>query len=121
MHLVKPYSKGVLTPKGLSEKNDCSVRALANITGMLYSDCHAVTERLGRKFGCSMDARNLASACLRLGGKIKLIERLKDSRLNNGKFIIVQEGHCFAMIDGKIVDTQPNDLDKQVLGIFEFK
>lgn len=118
--LVKPHFKGVLAPKGLDEKNDCSVRSLANVTGMLYSDCHAVTERLGRGFGCSMDARNLASACMRLGGRIKLIDSLQDSRLNNGKFIIIQEGHCFAMIDGRIIDTQPNDLDKKLFGIFEF-
>ena len=120
MQLIKPFSKGVTAHEGLNEKNDCAVRSLANVTGMLYSDCHAVCERLGRSSCQSMDTRNLASACMRLGGRIKLIDNLQDSRLNNGKFVIIQEGHCFAMVNGAILDTQVNDLDKKLFGIFEF-
>lgn len=118
--LVKTHSKGALTPPALNESNDCSVRSLANATGKPYMECHTLMRSLGRLQGQTVDARLLAAACMRLGGKIKLIENLKDSRLNNGKYIIIQQGHCFSMINGAIIDTQPNDLDKQVLGIFEF-
>ena len=121
MHLVKPYSKGVLAPKGLSEKNDCSVRALANVTGMLYSDCHSIMKELGRKDKEMMDTRMAAAGMLRAGGKLFIVESLEDIRLNHGNYVVFQSGHCFTLIDGQVVDTIKPDMGAKLLGVFKFK
>jgi hypothetical protein len=112
--------KGATAPRHYNEKNDCSVRALANVTGKSYEDCHSLMKSLGRSNGYPADGRNVASGCMRLGGRIRIV-RNELQHLNNGKFIVFQEGHCFALIDGTIVDTEPVDKSKQVLCVFEFK
>jgi hypothetical protein len=111
--------KGISAPKHYEESNDCSVRALANVTGKTYEDCHELTRRLGRADNMPMDARNLASACMRVDGKIKIVNNAL-SQLRNGKFIVIQRGHCFAYIDGVVVDTDAVDTGKEIICVFSF-
>lgn len=116
---TQPHLKGITAPSHFSEANDCSVRAVANAAGRSYEDCHAVMQRLGRGEGCSMDTRNAAAGCMRLGGRIKIVN-IELSQLNNGKYVIFHRNHCFAYIDGKIVDTVSIDLEEEIIGVFEF-
>jgi hypothetical protein len=75
---------------------------------------------LGRKDGQMLDMRMVAAGCMRAGGKIKIVN-INLSQLNNGKFVIFQEGHCFAYVNGKIIDTAPVDTKKSIIGVFEFE
>lgn len=116
---TQPHLKGITAPSHYNESNDCSVRALANASGKSYKHCHEILKSLGREDGQQMDTRNAAAGCMRLGGKIKIVG-IKMSQLNSGKYVIFQMGHCFCLIDGKIIDTIPIDLEEEIIGVFEF-
>jgi hypothetical protein len=112
--------KGVTAPSHYNESNDCSVRAVANASGKSYSECHAVMKALGRK-GCQlMDIRMAAAGCMRAGGSLLIIESLSDYRLKQGKYVVFLPQHCFALINGEIVDTIQPDLSDKLLGVFKF-
>lgn len=117
---TQPHLKGSTAPSHYNESNDCSVRAVANASGLSYEVCHAIMQSLGRKNGQMFDTRMAAAGCMVARGKIKIVNT-ELSQLNNGKYVIFQQGHCFAYIGGKIVDTVPVDTSKSIVGVFEFK
>jgi hypothetical protein len=117
---TQPHIKGITAPSRYGEADDCSVRAVANASGKSYEEVHTVMKSLGRKDRQQMDMKMCAAGCMRLGGTIKIVN-IELSQLNNGKYVIFQMGHCFCLIDGKIIDTIPTDLEEKIIGVFGFK
>lgn len=128
------------------EKNDCTVRALANVTGLSYDECHARMKEAGRKDCTGADAEYYFDVYMQSGAKqgyvvgktnkalwirrifpdykhIKgmtvrtLVEELQDKR---GRYIAVTEGHALAIVDGFIIDKFNNPANKRVVALFRF-
>ena len=118
---TQPHLKGITAPSHFSEANDCSVRALANATGHSYEDCHAVMKSLGRKDGQFMDMKMCAAGCFKMGGQLFIVESLDDYRLKQGKYVVFVQQHCYALIDGEVVDTIELSSSAKLFGVFNFK
>jgi mannose-6-phosphate isomerase class I len=112
--------KGVAAPEHYNESNDCSVRAVANASGKSYEECHTIMKALGRKDGQFMDMRMCAAGAMKAGGQLFIVESLNDHRLKQGKYVVFLPQHCFALINGEVVDTMQPDLSDKLLGIFKF-
>jgi hypothetical protein len=119
--MFKHYLKGKTAPPSYNESNDCSVRAVANASGKTYEECHAIMKALGRKDGQFMGMRMAAAGAMRAGGQLFITESLNDYRLRQGKYVVFVPQHCFALLDGEIVDIIQPDLSDKLLGIFYFK
>ena len=98
-----------------NETNDCSVRALAVVTGEDYEAAHRALQAEGRRHrkGSTMPA--IAKAAKRLGYTMirgnrrdyaaKTIRTAdRDRNLRRGAFMLEVRGHVAGMIDGQIVD-----------------
>lgn len=128
---------------GAGENNDCSVRALSNVTGISYQEAHdkmKVAGRIDRKtcpnriwekvyaesglvleavFGSTNTARNksLYNPGVRQyrGVSIgKLIPRLDPSR----SYAIHVRGHVFAVKNGKVLDSHPQRAGTRVVALY---
>jgi mannose-6-phosphate isomerase class I len=119
--MFKHYFKGMTAPASYNESNDCSVRAVANASGKSYEEVHAIMKALGRKDGQLMDMRMCAAGAMKAGGQLFIVESLSDYRLKQGKYVVFQPQHCFALINGEVVDTMQHSLSDKLLGIFIFK
>jgi hypothetical protein len=117
------HNDGGLSSTGMSEKNDCTVRAFAIVSGKPYKDVHKVIETFGRKNGkglakCNKKVQpiskalgiNLKQVC-RSGSLKKLIENNP-----NGKMLVLVRKHAFAVVDGIVEDTWQQSVDRHVKG-----
>jgi hypothetical protein len=120
MNLVKAYKQGVTAPKHIKEQNDCSVRALANVSGKSYEDCQNLLKSLGRDQGFAVSDRTLAIACMKLGMQWKFIKSSVKAELPLGKYVILQQGHAYAYVDGNVLDNQKVDIDNFIVA-YEYK
>lgn len=132
--MIKPTHKGVTAPSNYQEQNDCSVRSIANASGVSYGGVHTLLKSLGRKDGDTTSDRNVAIACVTLGGKLKLFQidfqeqyqvvqrTLKRylPYLQTGNFVVITSQHSFAMVNGDIIDNQEIDESEIVTCVYEF-
>lgn len=106
-----------------NETNDCSVRALAVVTGEDYEAAHRALQAEGRKHrkGSTMPA--IAKAAKRLGytmirgdrrnyvaKTVRTAER--DRNLRRGAFMLEVRSHVAGMVDGQIVDWSEGRLHR---------
>lgn len=132
---------------GLSDRNDCVIRAFANVGVDTYPNIRTVLFRMGRRQNKGtpiMMTHKLArlhggtyTAIGRSGAKrdrwAQLYNCGADSvedkgcsvanvakRFPSGKYIVSVKGHVFALINGRIIDTGPMRPGTHVIGVYTF-
>jgi hypothetical protein len=107
IHITRPELRS------LHERNDCTVCALSQTTGLPYAICHDIARRAGRKDGkglCSAvlieEAKrsNVVLEKLNVPFESILVEALPFFFPSGSHFVTVKR-HALALIDGKIVDN----------------
>lgn len=129
---------------GIIEDNDCTVRALANATGMDYADAHALLKKHGRKDRRSVNHRTFISAYAEVGFEVMQVfgstrsareaERITEvkaskgctlknimPKLQHGVYIVNITGHALAVVHGKVIDTFSSPAGKRVIAVFKKK
>ena len=133
--MIKPTHKGVTAPINYQEQNDCSVRSIANAKNITYEEAHNLLKSLGREDGCTTSDRNVAIACVTLGGKLKLFHNDYQEQhqivaktfkrylpyLQTGKFVVIMSNHTFCLIDGRIIDDRCINEAEITTCAYEFK
>lgn len=96
---------------GVSEHNDCSVRALVNATGRPYSEVHAIFAAAGRKdrrrFRLDKHIHDIARTLgvgLRLVRRSGTVEKLV-RMFPQGTLVVRVSGHAFAVRNGVVHDS----------------
>jgi hypothetical protein len=97
--------------EGFSERRDCTVRALTNVSGASYAEVHAVFAAHGRKNRRGIALRKVLQSVARdLGLTAQVVRRsgsverlLRD--FPAGRLVINTRGHAFAVIDGVVHDS----------------
>lgn len=120
MNFAQSKSKGVTAPVDLREIDDCSVRSVANASGISYTDSWEIMKSLGRIQGKPMNIRMAAAGAMKAGGKIFICESLDDYRLKKGTYVVFLQQHSFCLKEGAIIDTTFPDLSDKLVGIFKF-
>ena len=132
---------------GLDDRNDCAVRAFANVGVDTYPNVRVALSRMGRKqykgtlvttthkfarlnggvytaIGRSGAKRERLLQCYNCGA-----DNVNDkgctvaniaSRYPTGKHIVSVKGHVFALINGRIIDTGPVRPGTRVIGVYTF-
>lgn len=140
MKYIKADSRGA-TAGGL-ETNDCTVRALANASGMVYEDAHVLLKKYGRKNRCGAKFTTMHQAYTEAGfilnsvhgtnTQSRYVARIAQrkaeagitlgkilSKLAFGEYIVNVNGHALAVVNGKIIDTFDNSAAKRVVAVFK--
>lgn len=140
MKYIKADSRGA-TAGGL-ETNDCTVRALANASGMPYEDAHVLLKKYGRKNRCGAMFNTMHKAYDEAGfvlnsvhgttGQARWIARTTKReaeagitlgkilpKLAFGEYIVNVTGHAVAVVNGKLIDTFDNPAGKRVVAVFK--
>lgn len=129
---------------GIVELNDCTVRALANASGMPYESAHALLKKHGRKnmrgaffdtmkdayaeagfevhkvFGTTRSARFASHKTEMEPSAGCTLKRLMP-QLQNGTYIVNITGHALAVVNGKVIDTFSSPAGKRVVAVFKRK
>lgn len=124
------------------ETNDCTVRALASVSGMHYEKAHALLKKNGRKDRCGarfytmQKAYNEANFSLHsvhgTTTQAKYVARITGTKaqegitlgkllpkLTKGSFIVNVTSHAIAIVDGKVLDTFASPAGKRVIAVFK--
>ena len=138
---IKSIAIGATNP---SESKDCTVRALANATGISYEAAHKSLEMHGRLScrGChphvwheayqaagmsfvGIYGETLTTKSFAYRYKVKAFKGISLGSLlptlGLGRFIVVITGHALAVIDGAIVDKGVNSSRKSVVAVYKRK
>jgi len=123
------------------ERNDCTVRALANALDIEYNDAHAALSKHGRKHGrgCTHKVWHKAytekglslinihgtTRCARVLSKNLYMPTAKGTTLGtllktigSGRYAVVVTGHALCIIDGQIIDKFANLANKSVVAVY---
>jgi hypothetical protein len=133
-----------LTSQLKGETNDCSVKAVAVVAGVVYDEAHRALAARGRKLRKGAWTHDIL-AVVRLFGKevarrdareficqypsphrdvLKSVTTHHPRRFNKawpkGKFLLFSKGHVSAVVDGQLHDWAVNKA-KRVIAIYEVK
>ena len=137
---IKSISKGAINT---NEAKDCTVRALANATGMPYKDAHALLKKVGRKdkegarLSVVLDAfEELSIEPVYISASTKegrylcrhynwynpnkgmsLGKAVKS--FTKGKYIALVNCHVVALVDGHLIDTFDNPGKQYLRALFK--
>lgn len=140
MKYIKADSRGATA--GSLETKDCTVRALANASGMPYEDAHVLLKKYGRKNRCGAKFSTMHKAYDEAGfvlnsvhgttGQARYVARITQReadagitlgeilpKLAFGEYIINVTGHAVAVVNGKLIDTFDNPAGKRVVAVFK--
>jgi hypothetical protein len=108
--------RGIRPPEYKSERNDCTVRALAIACDISYKDAHALLELAGRrpKRGVFIyDALHQLKPLLKIEQVFK-VDKSTDfhtitaktftKRFPKGRYLVNKRGHAFNVVDGVLID-----------------
>jgi hypothetical protein len=138
-NIIYPVAKGESSER---ERNDCTVRALANATGMAYSEAHSLLSKHGRKFKCGAFFMVYHRAYLEAGLALQGIygstrrARIASSRANvtagagitigrmlprlqQGRYVVLITGHALAVVDGRIIDAGGQRSGSHVFAVYK--
>lgn len=89
------------------EKNDCTVRALANATGMGYHEAFKLAEALGRRQGSGLKWKPLCELYAPYSTLNRVITTVGAFAAQHpiGTFILHVRKHVFCLKDGVMLDT----------------
>lgn len=144
MKVQASYTGVTSHSSGIIEQNDCTVRSLANATGMDYADAHALLKKHGRKDRRGAQYRTFVDAyaeagfevvsvhgttrCARVAERIAEVEASKGitlktimPNLQHGVYIVNTTGHALAVVHGKVIDTFSSPAGKSVVMVFKKK
>lgn len=116
---------------GLQERNDCTVRALAECAGIPYYRAHEIATKAGRKprHRCHITMERLmAWARAELpdhniwGIRIVKPQTIRKfvSLHPHGIFFCLMRGHCFAIKDGIVFDTFVPGAGSRITAAWQF-
>lgn len=128
---------------GLQDRNDCVIRALANVGKMPYVQARERLMSAGRKVNRGTTHQQYAKLYAECGGKLTLFsrkgKRLADfiegvhsvnpkgitvgkllPKLTKGSYIVWVRRHVFAVVDGRVIDTGGGSADTHVIGLYTF-
>lgn len=140
---IAPISTGT-KDESSNEHNDCSVRALANCTGISYSESHAIHKNYGRKTRKGTNWIPLLNSYQKVHLRIKgiygssylssLASRTTGLQTNSGmtvksflknhpkgKYVVIIARHAFAVVDGGIIDGSLVNANSRVSVVWEPK
>jgi hypothetical protein len=136
---IQPLNCGV---KSVSEKNDCTVRALANAANLDYEKAHGLLAKHGRPacrgalcrtshaayieagleligvFGVTHRAAILSRIASRPRSAGMTLSRVLP-RLNSGRYVVLVTGHALAVINGQVIDSFASSGGKSVFAIYK--
>jgi hypothetical protein len=127
----------------ISDKNDCAIRAVANVSSVPYPELRQRMINMGRKVnrGTQFDIldqvyRDAGAQLVYLWGKSgrRLRKLIKHNDIVNqsitlkrfvesmprGKHIVLVRRHALAVVNGKIIDTFDNKANVRVIATFHF-
>lgn len=95
--------------KLLKEKNDCTVRALANALEIQYIEAYGMMIGAGRKARKGFNSRPLYNSLgqrfdrpgMTVANYVKFV-------IPAGNWIVEIKGHVFAVVNGVVIDEYPN-------------
>lgn len=106
---------------GKREPNDCSVKALSDISGIPYDVAYTYMQLNGRLPNQPVTPSVLLNAYISSG--LRILPRMQPAdlkaKLQSGKYIVWCTGHVFGIIDGKVTDVVPPNKDASVVAVFE--
>jgi len=140
---IKPADVGYIpTDFGIKDKNDCAIRALANVSTMTYPEAHARMTQLGRRKNRGTPWIALHTAYTEAGAKdvtyfgskmvrfstkhnvkhFKQSFTLKTfvSKRPKGRHIVLIRGHALAVCNGAVIDTFASRAGKRVMAVYSF-
>lgn len=145
MKTTAAYDIGYLASDfGMHDRNDCVIRAIANIGVMSYPEASKALAERGRKSkrgtACSTTDKFYRSlgATLKIYGNGSRRHNLKNwvspdteypkgvsvgkllPQLSNGRHIVWVRKHVFAVVNGRVIDTCSVPNGKHVLGVYSF-
>lgn len=149
-HLIRPAAVGALAHEsGIKDKNDCTVRALANAASIPYTEAHAALKNVGRKeghgehlnvyadayakygfelvafFGTTKASLGYRRRMMLKGVDVPLCKGMSFGRmletLKHGRYIVTVRGHALAVVNGKVFDTHATSNQKSVVALFKMK
>ena len=141
--VIKPADVGYIpTEFGIKDKNDCAIRALANVSTMTYPEAHARITELGRRKNRGTPWVALHTAYTEAGAKdvayfgSKMVKystkhnvkhfkqgfTLKTfvSKRPKGRHIVLIRGHALAVCNGAVIDTFASKAGKRVMAVYSF-
>lgn len=110
-----------------TERNDCTVRAVAIATGTPYDKVHAELEWRGRRPGQGFPLTS-EGHLKDFGFKPYYIPRPQGvkprlstvvSHVQKGRFIVQTRAHVFAIVDGVAFDKTASSLSKPVFSVWQ--
>ena len=121
-----PQLQGVSSDAGrtdslIPEKNDCTVRAYATVTGMSYRDAWRELAAAGRKFrkGFHVEPFYRKKFGFPLPRPNCTVHNFVNAFCKHGKWIVLVRGHVFAVVDGVVHDMRPEmNANKHVLMVW---
>jgi len=140
---IQSTTSGVTSASaGFIDKNDCTVRALANAADIPYLVAHRLLEKHGRKLNRGAYFDTLAAAYKEAGFALvgvygttrpalyaayKAGVQPKEGttfakllpKLQVGEYIVNVCGHAVAVVNGKVLDTFDNKAGKRVVAVFK--
>lgn len=146
MKYIKADSRGKTCADSIlfsgKENNDCTVRALASASGMLYEDAHVLLKKYGRKDRHGAKFSTMHSAYDEAGfvvnsvhgttGQARFVARFTKReaeagvtlgkilpKLAFGEYIVNITGHAVAVVNGKVIDIFDNKAGKRVVAVFK--
>jgi hypothetical protein len=150
---VYPVTTGAchqLQDKPTGDRNNCSVRAYANCTGIPYEEAHELFELEGRERFKGVSAELLMKIYLKSGAKYTAIGNttgskasvywhhkltgkycdtaqgmtlstlMKNTKYQQGNYAVWVRSHICSLIDGDLLDTGALTAGLYVCGIFDF-
>lgn len=144
---IIPHCTGQIDSK---EQNDCTVRTLANLTGIPYSTAYSALEKAGRKQGegisvydfnpvyCEFGVMPVASygttqmafhfqaatkAKREKGCTVGTILRQINEEYYSAEYdyAIITKQHIFAVVNKKVIDKGDLNANRSVIGLYRFK
>ena len=140
---INPLDVGYIpTDFGIKDKNDCAIRALANVSALSYPEAHAKMTQLGRRKNrgtpwaalhtayTEAGAKEVAyygSKMVRFSAKHKVKHFDKGFTLKTfvskkpvGRYIVLVKGHALAVCNGSVIDTFASRAGKRVIAVYSF-
>lgn len=137
---IKSIAKGATDT---NETKDCTVRALANATGMPYKDAHSLLKKVGRKDKEGVSLHVVLNAFEDIAIKpVYISSNTKDGRylcgyyswtspnqgmslgkavktFTKGKYIALVNCHVVALVDGHLIDIFDNPGKQYLRALFK--
>jgi hypothetical protein len=106
------FSKTIPDGRHVTEARDCTVRALAHVLDMPYSEAHATMASFGRKPRRGVPRMDVVRAYaskgltyIRRSDRPTLAQFMREDGAKHDRLVVNQTGHVFAIINGPQLDT----------------